>query len=451
MKYYYSWIVGILFPTICFAQSSINDNWKGKLTIAPGSSIMLGFDFNDLQSNAATVDSPQQGAFGLPCTVLHQSADSVAIAMDKIGMRYEAKLSGDKLIGTFCQRGFTTSLDLERGKINLNRPQTPVAPFPYSTEDVSFMSEDAGAQLCGTLTLPEMFSKNTPIVVMVSGSGLQNRDEEIFYHKPFAVIADYLARNGIASLRYDDRGYAKSGGDGKMATTENFAMDAAAAMSYLGKRFAKNKIGVLGHSEGGQIAFMLAGDSKYGASPSFIAAIGTPAMRGDSLLAEQSCIYLKSAGVDSTVCVDYRKAVLKLYDVIRKEGVDAAEKKINTICPGWEYVVQYAPMKANIKAICNQINPWILHTIAYSPHSDITNTRCPALSLYGAKDSQVPPSNAAMMRKLNPSVQIKVLDGHNHLMQHCTTGAVTEYGMIEETVSEEALILLADFINTAGK
>lgn len=451
MNSYYSWIVGILFPTICFAQSSINGNWKGELAVAPGNSIALGFDFKSIDRGIATMDSPQQGAFGLPCEVLFHSSDSVAIAMDNIGMKYEARLDGDKLVGKFSQRGFTVGLDLERGSIELHRPQTPVPPFDYHTEDISFRSEDAGGNICGTLTLPKLFSDSTPLVVMVSGSGLQNRDEEIFGHKPFAVIADYLARNGIGSLRYDDRGCAMSAGNGTTATTENFARDAAAAIGYLRSRFAGNKIGLLGHSEGGQIAFMLAGNKALGVSPSFIATIGAPAMRGDSLLAEQSCIYLKSAGVDSTVCADYRKAVLKLYDMIRKDGAEYADKHINSICPGWEYVMQYAPLKSNLKAICKQINPWILYTITYSPQSDIANTTCPTLSLYGAKDSQVPPINASRMKELNPNVEVMVLDGHNHLMQHCSSGAVAEYGLIQETISEEALTRLAEFINTAGR
>lgn len=290
------------------------------------------------------------------------------------------------------------------------------------------------------------------MVVMVSGSGLQNRDEEIFYHKPFAVLADFLCRNGIASLRYDDRGYAKSTGNGESATTEDFAADAASALLFLNKRYQQNKIGVLGHSEGGQIAFMLAGDSQYGVNPSFVVTIGAPAVRGDSLLAEQSYIYLKQSGMDSTVCHDYRRTVLKLYDYIRSDGVEMAKHKLNGMCAGWEFVPQYAPLKANLFAVCEQINPWILHAISYSPSKDIHQTLCPALALYSGLDTQVPPDiNAPCIKALNKQVHVVTLDGHNHLMQRCVTGSVKEYGLIEETISEVALGEILKFINTVSR
>lgn len=446
MKYCYSLLVGILLPTICFAQSSVQGSWKGTLSVGPATSITLGLNIGSESAKSVTMDSPDQGAFGLPCTVTYQSADSISVAIQSMAMTYNAKLTSDnKLVGTFTQQGYSFPLDFERGKITVNRPQDPKPPFEYDIDSVTFQNPEADVTLAGTLTLPRNFSKSTPLVVMVSGSGLQNRDEEIFYHKPFAVLADYLARHGVASLRYDDRGYGESTGNGSVATTADFASDASAAVNFLKGKFKHNKIGLLGHSEGGQIAFMLASKSK---SPlDFIVTLGAPAMRGDSLLAEQSVVYLRSAGMDSVAAADYRKAVLKLYDIMKTQGIEAAKKSIPSICPGWDFLPQYKAMKTNLEAITENMNPWILYSIAYSPQNDIQNIHCPALVLYGTRDTQVPPDfNAPLVEKYNPRAQVKLFENLNHLMQHCATGAVMEYGKIEETISPEVMEEITRFV-----
>lgn len=450
MKYCYSLLVGILFPTICFAQSSVDGSWKGNLNVAPGSSITLGLNISSDSSKSVTMDSPDQGAFDLPCSVIYQSPDSINIAIKSIGMTYSAKLISDKLVGSLSQQGYTFPLDFERGKITINRPQDPKPPFDYTVDSVTFRNPKANVTLAGSLTLPRSFSKSTPIVVMVSGSGLQNRDEEIFYHKPFAVLADYLARNGIASLRYDDRGYGESSGDGSVATTADFASDASAAIDFVRSKFKNNRIGILGHSEGGQVAFMLAGASD---SPlDFIVTLGAPAMRGDSLLAEQSVTYLRTAGIDSVAASDYRNAVLKLYDIMKSRGVAEARNSIPSICAGWDFLPQYKTMKANLIAITEHMTPWFMYLIAYSPQEDIKNIKCPALVLYGGKDTQVSSAlNAPLVEKYNANAEVRVFDGLNHLMQHCFTGAVMEYGKIEETMSPDVMKEITRFLLQTSK
>lgn len=447
MKYCYSLFVGILFPTICFAQSSLEGSWKGNLSVMPGNSIALGLNIGSEQNKFVTMDSPDQGAFGLPCSILFQSADSISIAVQSIGMTYSAKLVSDKLIGKLTQQGYTFPLDFSRGRIIVNRPQNPKPPFKYKVENVTFSNPKANNTLGGTLTLPDNFSKSTPIVIMVSGSGLQNRDEEIFYHKPFAVLADYLANNGIASLRYDDRGIGESSGNGAIATTADFASDASSALNFVRNQYSKNKIGILGHSEGGQIAFILA--SAPESNPDFIVTLGAPAVRGDSLLAEQSVVYLKSVGIDSIAASDYQTAVLKLYELIKLKGAEEAKKNISSICPGWDFLPQYKAMKANLVAITENVSPWLCYSISYSPRKDIEGIKCPALVLYGSKDTQVPSHlNAPLVEKYSPKSNVIVFDGLNHLMQHCVTGSVMEYGKIEETMSSDVMKTIAEFINS---
>ncbi|MDE7024901.1 MAG: alpha/beta hydrolase, partial [Paramuribaculum sp.] len=236
---------------------------------------------------------------------------------------------------------------------------------------------------------------------------------------------------------------------GLSATTADFASDAATVLHQLKKQYKNNRIGILGHSEGGQIAFMLAGSNKHKAKPDYIVTLGAPALPGDSILAEQSVIYLRSAGIDSIACEDYRKAVLKLYAVMKTKGIEAAQKTIPSICPGWDFLPQYAAMKANINAITENTTPWLLYSISYSPASDIRAAKCPMLVLYGNKDTQVPSNlNAQIVTNLNPQAQVESFNGLNHLMQHCITGNVNEYGKIQETIAPEVMDRIANFIHS---
>lgn len=383
--------------------TALEGSWSGKLKVGAMSlTLVLHLEQADGYVKAS-LDSPDQGAKGISAYKEYLSDDSVAIKVESIGATYRAKLKDGKLDGTFSQSGMTFPLEMTKGVTEVKRPQEPKAPYPYETEEVTFKNEKDGATLAGTLTWPVGYDKNAkkkPMVLLfVSGSGQQNRDEELMNHKPFLVIADYLARNGIATLRYDDRATGKStGGDVKNATSEDFARDAAAGLEFLRSKKAFSKVGILGHSEGGTIAFMLGAQKKV----DFIVSLAGPSIKGDTLLAAQSNRILSFSGMPANVTVEkYRQT--------------ASAAKI----------------------------PWLDWFTNYDPTDNIRQTRCPVFALNGNYDCQVISSLClpAFQKLLPPSKKnlIKEYPGLNHLFQHSTTGLPTEYGSIEETISPEVL------------
>lgn len=387
-------------------------SWSGKLKVGVMSlTIVLHLEQADGYV-AVSLDSPDQGAKGISAFKEYLSDDSLAIKVESIGVTYRAKLKDGKLDGKFVQHGFTIPLELTQGVPEVKRPQTPQPPFPYETEEVTFRNERDSATLAGTLTWPVGYdakSKQKPMVVIfVSGSGQQNRDEELFEHKPFLVLADYLARQGIATLRYDDRATGQSvGGDVKNATSEDFARDALAGIDYLRNRKAFSKVGILGHSEGGLIAFMLGGKKKV----DFIVSLAGPSVKGDTLLATQgNRIMILSGQLPNMSVKKYRETVAEMN------------------------------------------NPWINWFIDYDPSDDIRQTRCPVFALNGDRDCQVISTLClpAFQRQLPTSKKnrIKQYPGLNHLFQHSATGVPTEYGEIEETIAPEVLSDIAEWINS---
>ena len=389
---------------------NIEGTWHGTLKLnAMKLSIVMHFS-----DNACTLDSPDQGAKGIKGEVREITAEKVDVAFPTLNATYTGMLKDGKIEGTFTQMGYKLPLVLEEGQPVRIRPQTPQPPFPYQTEEVSFVNTEDSASLAGTLTYPVGYNskRKVPVVIMVTGSGLQNRDEELFEHKPFLVIADFLARNGIASLRYDDRGAGLSTGDIENVTTEGFCRDAAAGIAFLRKTGHFSKIGVLGHSEGGSIAFMLAAQKKC----DFIVSMAGPGLRGDSIIVEQTNELLRQQGQPATMTVRQMRLTMLL----------------------------------------QKTNPWYDYFVDFDPAPVIKQIKCPALLLNGDKDSQVmAASNIPVIRTLlsdNEKHQlpdnqvIKVYPGLNHLFQHCTTGMPAEYGSIEETISEEVLHDIAEWI-----
>lgn len=419
-------------------------SWSGTLRLTPSTGLELIFNFRQ-EGKTVTMDVPAQNAKGVPCEISCPSVDSIVISIPQLMISYEAKITADKIYGIFTQGPAKLPLTLSPREKKVARPQTPTAPFPYKEKEVVFTNGNDHVNLSGTLTVPENADNRTPVVLMLSGSGVQNRDEEVFGHKPFAVIADFLARNGIASLRYDDRGCGKSGSPSSVATLTETAGDALAGMEYLRKKEKFRNIGLLGHSEGSNVAFILAG--KHKAKPSFIVAMGAPALRGDSVLADQNRIMLNLSGLPENLSRDYADALLKVYAAAAEKGWTAAGESIDSICKGWGETPMMNAMKENLRTIVSKSNDWLDKFIIYSPATDITNTSCPVFVLYGEKDIQVSPKiNMPAMHRLAPKAEIRQYSGLNHLMQHAKTGAVSEYAEIEETISPEVLSDITDFI-----
>lgn len=423
----------------------IGGAWSGELKVNPRMSLKLVFHISapGEKPESVAMDSPDQGAYGIGGDVLYLSADSVSVAFPKLMAGFDGSLKEGRLKGEFRQGAMRLPLDMTRGEVKADRPQTPVPPYPYSEEEVSVPSAD-GAVLSGTVTLPENAGSDTPMVVMVTGSGLQDRDETLFEHRPFAVIADFLARNGVGSLRYDDRGFGKSTGDPSSATTDDNAADAAAAVAFLRDRGCR-KVGLLGHSEGGLVGYMLGASGK---SPDFIIGIGSPAVRGDSIIHYQNMKAMKSASL-SAAMLDECSAALReiLRFKVENPGSPVSGEVMEAACPGWSEKPVYRELAVEMQKGFSKPNPWLDRFIAYSPATDMRSVGVPMLLIYGEKDTQVPPVlNEKAARANAPAAEVMVFPGLNHMMQHATTGEVSEYATIEETISPEVLDTILRFI-----
>jgi hypothetical protein len=393
------------------AQVDLIGSWTGKLDLGVAKlTIVINLKQADGCVNV-TMDSPDQSVKGIPCEKDFLSYDSLAVSVKSINASYSGRLKDGKLVGTFKQNGMSLPLVLTKGTEELRRPQTPQPPFPYETEEVTFRNERDSATLSGTLMWPVGYnpkSNEKPLVVLfVTGSGQENRDEEIYDHKPFLVIADYLARQGIASLRYDDRATgASKGGDVRNATSEDFARDAAAGLEYLRSRKAFAKVGIIGHSEGGLIGFLLGSREKI----DFLISLAGTGVKGDTLAASQKNHLLKMSELPDTVTAEQ----------IRQ---DPQIQKV----------------------------PWYQWFIDYDPSANIAATRCPVFALNGDRDWQVISSlNLTAIERLLPKSKknlTKEYTGLNHLFQHSTTGHPNEYRQIEETISPEVLSDIAEWIN----
>ncbi|PWB05575.1 alpha/beta hydrolase, partial [Paramuribaculum intestinale] len=308
------------------ASKNISGAWSGTLRITPQLSLKLVFNFKTEEDGIqlVTLDSPDQGAYGIAGDVNFISADSVNISFRQIGLSFAGRQQNGIITGICSQGAMKANIELSPGTVELKRPQTPLPPYPYTTKEININNPSDDVILSGTLTLPKDYNTATPVVVMITGSGLQNRDEEIFGHKPFAVIADYLARNGIASFRYDDRGHGKSTGDGTTATTEDFVRDARCVLEYVRMVENFNNVGLLGHSEGATAAFMLGAEPEIKTQdnlcvidpgkPDFIVAIGAQAVRGDTILIDQSATLLKQGNMPDNIVSDYVEALHNIYD-----------------------------------------------------------------------------------------------------------------------------------------
>jgi len=442
-------VVVLSFQAVFFAVAhDIEGTWTGDLQVTSQVKLKLVLHVSQPVGEAhavATMDSPDQGAFGIPAEVKHLSADSLSVVVPAICMSFEGRLNEGKLEGTFSQGGMKLPLSFEPGETAIDRPQMPQPPFPYSTESLVVDNRTAGVSLAGTLTLPEHSSSSTPVVVMVTGSGLQNRDEEVFGHKPFAVIADYLARNGVASFRYDDRGFGESTGNGDSVSTYDFASDAQSVVDTLRacKRFGK--VGILGHSEGGSVSFMLGAGNN---PPDFIVAVAGPVVRGDSIILWQNIHSLEKSGMPRQMIDEYHAALRKALDYrIENPGKAMPEEYMENICPGWRLKPVYKELADAIESSFGKPDLWIDTFLSYSPSSDILKVKVPMMMIFGEKDTQVSPElNFPIAQRLAGEATVKIYPGLNHLMQHADSGEVIEYARIAETFSPEVLADIVGFI-----
>lgn len=425
--------------------AGLTGTWEGSISVA-GQSIRIVFRID--ASGVAVMDSPDQGGFDIPAEASTVENGLVRLTVPAIGGRFEGARSEDgrTLSGSLSQGGVTLPLILTRTSetaARLVRPQTPIPPFPYRSEEVAFDNAEApGVRLAGTLTLPQGAGP-FPAAILITGSGPQDRDETVFGHKPFAVWADALTRRGVAVLRYDDRGTAGSTGDFASATSADFATDADAAFAFLAARpdIDGTRIGLIGHSEGGAIAPLVA---QEGVPVAWIVMIAGPAVSGGEILSEQQRLLATAmgAGPEAVAAGNVtQRAIMALVAAHADDG-EAVQREVAAYL-----VAQGAPQAAAAQSAAQVSTPWFRWFIAHDPAPALSGYPGPMLALYGGKDLQVPAEqNAPVLERLKPDAEVVVLPELNHLMQPATTGLPNEYAGIETTVDPQALSTVVDWV-----
>lgn len=437
----------------CAVGQDITGQWNGILKVQ-GTQLRIVFNINKAENGyTATMDSPDQHAKGIPVSSVTFENSTLKLAAAALRMEYEGTLKPEGIVeGTFKQAGMSIPLNLAReavAKKEIIRPQEPKKPYLYCEEEVTFENGGAGITLAGTLTLPQKEGV-FPAVVLITGSGAQNRNEELMGHKPFLVIADFLTRNGVAVLRFDDRGTASSQGNFRTATSNDFATDVKAAVDYLltRKEINKKKIGLIGHSEGGIIAPMVANSSKNVAFIVLLAGTGIP---GDQLLLLQQELIGKASGMSDEKYQATRKISRLIFELVKKSDSDERLRADLTNLVR-EELKNFPDIPQNLSdddfvkdQVDEVMNPWMLNFIKYNPAVALEKVRCPVLALNGEKDLQVPPKEnlgairEAMTKGGNKKLTAVELPGLNHLFQECKTGSPSEYAEIEQTFSPVAL------------
>jgi uncharacterized protein len=444
------------------APADIVGDWAGALEVGVVRlHLILHVSRGDGGALRATMDSVDQGANGIPVDVIVLKGPSLHFEMNALGASYDGTLSedGNELAGDFTQRGTKLPLRLTRtddvSALLPKRPQEPTPPFPYASEDVTYSNPSAGVSLAGTLTLPTGAGPH-PVVVLISGSGPQDRDESLMGHRPFLILADYLTRKGIAVLRVDDRGVGKSTGTFASSTTEDFAGDVLAGVAYLKTRreIDPKRIGLIGHSEGGYVAPLVATRSTEVA---FIVLLAGPGVPIAVLLREQARLLLEASGADPAFIEMNQRTQERMFEIVRRESDPAAaapelKAEIDALLAQLPSAQRDAA-KASAESSVTMVNsPWFRYLLTYDPAATLRRVKVPVLALNGELDLQVPPAqNLPAIEKAlhlggNQDVETAVLPKLNHLFQTATTGSVSEYRTIEETMSPVALEKISSWI-----
>ena len=451
-------IITILTSWSVYCQD-ITGDWHGVLKVQ-GMQLQLAFHITKTGENySTTMDVPAQNAKGILATMTSFENSVLAFKVAPMGIEYKGTLNPENGIeGNFNQSGQSFPLDLTQGaREALLRPQEPIKPYPYYSEEVKFPSDNGKVELAGTLTLPKK-EGNFPVAILITGSGPQNRDEEFMMHKPFLVLADYLTRSGIAVLRYDDRGYAESTGDHGSATSLDFAKDVQSAIDYMKSRkeINKNHIGLIGHSEGGLIAPLVASKSK---DVDFIVLLAGPGLSGDKILLKQQALMGKLAGRSDSLTQIVIENTKAAYDIVRK--IDNDELLRIELSEYVKQKLEADPSGKETRAMSNEVvinkevnqlmQPWMKYFLRYDPATSLKKVQCPVLAINGDKDVQVTPDNLvvisnALKESGNNNITIKEFPNLNHLFQECKTGAMSEYATIEQTFAPIALREVSDWI-----
>ena len=442
-------MVLILLAQTFYAQEIIGP-WQGELDIQ-GMKLPLILHVNkDGENLKSTLDSPKQGAKDLAVSKTEFVNNELKFEATNLGVSYKGTLKDGKIEGTFSQGGMQLPLTFVKStgenKTVFNRPQTPKEPFDYKTEEVTFVNPIDKNTLAGTISIPKNFKNSDKILVMITGSGKQNRDEELFGHKPFAVIADDFAKKGIATLRLDDRGIGGSSKGKDDDTSANYATDISTAVDFLVKKGYKN-IGLIGHSEGGMIAPIVSTTNK---NVKFLVLMAGPGTQLDELLLKQNESAGKLAGMSDKDLAEAKIGNQKVYNFIKNYKGNNYETDLKN------FMTENFKGKmtdAEINQTVNQTKKnWFRYFIKFNPDHYLSKIKIPVLALNGSKDFQVPAKDnlAAIKKSLtkagNKNFEIAEMEGLNHLFQECKTGAFSEYADIEQTISPKVLEKMSSWI-----
>lgn len=407
----------------------------------------------------AALDSLDQFVSGLPAAKVSQKDNSFHFEIPSLESTYDGTLDLTKssITGEWSQSEIKQKLEFKRSDqpLELRRPQTPMKPYPYVEEQVTFSNAPAGVSLSGTLTLPKGAGPFAA-AVLIAGSGPEDRDGTIANHKPFLVLSDYLTRRGIAVLRYDKRGIGQSTGSPDMATTMDLAGDAQYAIAYLKTRkdIDAARIGLIGHSEGAMIAPTIAASSP---DLPWVVLLAAPATKGEDTLLNQSDLIARAGGLSDAQVLSSLNFDKQAYDlVLTEQDSNVVGQKLKALVKesGLDAALPPAALDAQLHMMTS---PWFRYFLAYDPLPELKKTKCPVLAIYGAKDLQVPPKiNLPMVQKAfadggNSQAEVKQLPDLNHLFQHAYTGSPTEYAAIDETFSPDVLQMIGEWVTARTK
>lgn len=453
-------ILSILLITSFGFSQEIEGTWNGNLEVQPGRKMMFIFQISKTADKLETeIAIPSQGVKGIKPAKTTFEGGVLFIDASNVGFKYNGKWNDDSetIEGTFQEGVNTVSLVLTKEVIEetkLNRPQEPIKPYTYREEMVKFENKRDQITLAGTLTLPNPTNKKPSVVILISGSGPQDRDESFAGHKPFLVLADFLTRNGIAVLRYDDRGFGESTGDFAAGTTADFATDVLSAIDFLKNRsdIDFNKIGLIGHSEGAIIAPMVANLSKDVAFIVMLAGTGTT---GKEVSLTQAIDYRNFPVADEK---EYEAYVKKAIEIASSEKeTDIVRRELTAFYQNSELLASLLPPNVDKdefieNLVSTRTNPWIRYFYNYNPANEIRKINIPAFALYGSNDTQVPPKyhlqpvKDVLGESKSKEYDVILLEGLNHLFQESKTGRISEYAQIEQTFAPKALEIISTWI-----
>ena len=467
LKFFILTVVTLAFSISSIAQSvkKITGTWEGILELGIQLRIVFNIKADGNRGLVSTADSPDQSAYGLKCDTTFLSADTITIKIKNVGATFVGKLLTDSTIqGVFTQTGpVPLSLKkVEKASVK-KRSQAPLPPFPYKSEDILYHNTDKSLRYGATITIPA--GKGPfPSALLITGSGAQNRDEEIMGHKPFAVIADYLTKQGFIVLRVDDRGVDKSTGDFSVATSADFAKDVNAGVDYLLTRreVDKTKVGLIGHSEGGMIAPMIASQRN---DINFVVLLAGPGVKIIDLMSEQNAAILRSMNVSKKAVKAYRpfykKLMLRITEasdtttalIIARETLnDWVSGTSNKILKELNFETEKNREKMIASSVQTLSSPWFRYFLSFDPVPYLQKMNCKVLAVNGNKDIQVlskqnlPGIEKALKQGIAKTYMVKELPGLNHLFQKCEKCTLAEYGALEETFSPAALQLIGDWL-----